>query len=677
MLTLTCAAAHVASAIARFTATDPALESYLAHIAAADSAIKLHEPGEARRWLDHAPGQHRDWEWRLLDAAADESLGIVVSEPTDVTCIAVSPDGSKLALATGGGFVRMWDVPSAREQARLEGHTGTVYRTTFSPDGSRVATASHDRTARVWDASTGRSLVTFSEHKFPVTAAAFLPDGQSVATTSYYWTREVPIEGRVHIWDAATGELRRTLTGGVKPQSSVAISRDGRHLLAGAWGSAIHHWDLTGSTSTAAYFGSQPSPRESIHFDDISVSPDGTLVAGATNEDWIRVFRIPSGEVVTTLSGHAEDATAVAFSPDGQWLATGGLDEVIRVWSTAGWTLAAVLRGHTAGIRSLAWLPDGSTLLSSAGDGTVRRWSTHFARYGPLRLRHPASAYHAPISPDGKLIAAAGDDGFVSIWDANSGEQLWHFEAHPGGQICTVNFSPDARRIVSCSWDKSVRIHEIGGAITSIEVAQPAGVACARFSPDGSLIAAALTNKTARLLDGATGELRRELAGHESRVNDVVFSPDGSGLATAAADATVRVWSVADGTCTAVMRGHKGNVLACVYDTDGRHVYSCGDDGSVRMWDAASGGLVRTIGQFDESVSCLSIHPDGRRLAIATSQTLLIDPASGETVLRLPAPDDKVWNLRFSPDGSRLITLSGSGAICIWETARLVDRLKR
>ena len=64
------------------------------------------------------------------------------------------------------------------------------------------------------------------------------------------------------------------------------------------------------------------------------------------------------------------------------------------------------------------------------------------------------------------------------------------------------------------------------------------------FSPDGSKVATASRDKTARIWDVATGKMLQKLA-HDGSVYSVVFSPDGSKLATASRDKTARIWDVA------------------------------------------------------------------------------------------------------------------------------------
>ena len=70
----------------------------------------------------------------------------------------------------------------------------------FSPDGRLLATASTDRTARLWDPATGECLRTLTGHAEAVYGVAFSPDGRLLATAS--------TDSTARLWDPATGELR-------------------------------------------------------------------------------------------------------------------------------------------------------------------------------------------------------------------------------------------------------------------------------------------------------------------------------------------------------------------------------------------------------------------------------------------------------------------------------------
>jgi hypothetical protein len=69
----------------------------------------------------------------------------------EVTGVCFSPDGRRLASASGDQTVKVWDAQTGQETRTLKGHTEAVYSVAFSPDGRRLASASGDQTVKVWD----------------------------------------------------------------------------------------------------------------------------------------------------------------------------------------------------------------------------------------------------------------------------------------------------------------------------------------------------------------------------------------------------------------------------------------------------------------------------------------------------------------------------------------------
>ena len=104
----------------------------------------------------------------------------------------------------------------------------------------------------------------------------------------------------------------------------------------------------------------------------VSFSPDGKYLATASWDGTAKVWEIPSGDEINTLSGHSGIVWEVIFSPDGNRLVTSSLDNTVKVWDFVTGQELLTLTGHKAGTTGLAFSPDGRHLAVGGGDGTVR-----------------------------------------------------------------------------------------------------------------------------------------------------------------------------------------------------------------------------------------------------------------------------------------------------------------
>lgn len=116
---------------------------------------------------------------------------------------------------------------------------------------------------------------------------------------------------------------------------------------------------------------------EVMHMQDVSFSPDETLVLGvwATESNLSRhgvyLWDVHIGVERFKLTGHTGAVRRACFSPCGQYIASAAADRTVRVWRTGDGSCVATLSEHDEAVEHVAFSLDGRTLSSSAMDGTI------------------------------------------------------------------------------------------------------------------------------------------------------------------------------------------------------------------------------------------------------------------------------------------------------------------
>ncbi len=187
-------------------------------------------------------------------------------------------------------------------------------------------------------------------------------------------------------------------------------------------------------------------------------SPDGARIVSGSDDNTVRVWDAASGKELLVLRGHEEPVNAAGFSPDGARIVSGSEDNTVRVWDAASGKELLVLRGHERprlGRRVLAgWRAHRQRVLWTTRFGCGTRRAAR-SSWSCAAMISPSAA--AGFSPDGARIVSGSWDNTVRVWDAASGKELLVLRGHER-PVCAAGFSPDGARIVSGSDDHTVRV---------------------------------------------------------------------------------------------------------------------------------------------------------------------------------------------------------------------------
>ncbi|MFI8104470.1 NB-ARC domain-containing protein [Streptomyces sp. NPDC086023] len=249
---------------------------------------------------------------RLADRATGGRLAGFTPVPSNVTAVAVAPDGTRIAAVTDFSLTRVYQTATGR-------HTdlpGTAHDVVFAPDGSWLAVALETGTVEVWEGGPAQRPTRLTGSRAACHALAVDPGGS--------WIAAGDADGTVRVWTAYPGP------GGWRPGP----------VLPG-------------------HVGKVPG---------LAVSPDGGLLASAGADGTVVLRATGTWTRIRTLTGHEGGVSAVAFSPDGSWLASVGQDATVRVRSADTGGLVTALRTERP-LSDCAWSPDGRDLAVCGSGG--------------------------------------------------------------------------------------------------------------------------------------------------------------------------------------------------------------------------------------------------------------------------------------------------------------------
>ncbi len=343
---------------------------------------------------------------------AASPLCVRVLEPRcgKVHDVDVSADGERVLVGCEHGNVLVYELATGQLLKDVVVDTSTVWDVEFDATGERFLAVQGGCT-RIWNAKSFAHENTLRGQLLGMLRATFSADGRLVASGSVGNGAKPKEPTEARVWDAETG-MSLALVPNLASRVLPGFSPDGRSLLASS-GSVAEMFvlELTGKRRLRTLKGHTAGIAHSVW------SPDGKTILSVSSDLTGRLWNVETGNVLHVLSGHTGYMYECEFSPDGKEVSTTSwADRTTRVWGVKSGKERLILEGHLERPTAVSFAPDGRTIASFDAGGVGILFELERGTASVKFVGHTEIVSSVEFSPDSKRIVTGSYDGTVRVW---------------------------------------------------------------------------------------------------------------------------------------------------------------------------------------------------------------------------------------------------------------------
>jgi WD40 repeat protein len=456
-----------------------------------------------------------------------------------ITAFALSPDGTRVAIATADCVAAIWNVSTGDQEGPEFQLDSPAHRLAFGPE--RLIASMKDRKAdwqpglvRAWNLETGAAVgkpvpiasrrswppsVTFGPRaEYAVIRGRSTSRPSAILNTSTAELLELPWPGGPIEWSADGRFLLVGGADGVARMWSLAELNGLQHPVthpAGIWQAALHPTArrvavAAGDGSTLIQSGSGRTFRELPGHGKLAAWDRSgahiAVVSGAT----VRIFDAATGEEQARTK--TDEVDQVVFGVTGNGIALVNTYFSLRWWP---WEAGKPPR-RSLDLWETAFSRNGRVF--AAFEEGEEKVQIHDGRTGKrlLGVKHEGGVRMLAMSPDGKLLLTGGEDGRALVWNSSRGEQLTVLSHQ--GPVAQAAVSPSGRLAATLGADQIARVWSIPEDRELGRIQYPGAAETLCFAPDEGMlfIASASWSHLFRIAAGITPHASRRLHGRWS-----------------------------------------------------------------------------------------------------------------------------------------------------------------
>lgn len=461
-------------------------------------------------------------------------------------------------------------------------------------------------------------------------------------------------DGRIQIFNVATGEMRKDWQADNRSISHLAVSKDKRLVVSSSGFETVKVFDMTNGSnelSVCRFPGSVWC---------FALTPDSKwLVAGCGNI--VSLWDLESGRCVNPcVTWHKSVVTSVAVSSDGKLIAAGSLGGKVRVAefsmeaspidqdTESGWRFLSVLRrayryltekpnpdtsevqsasdesnsglnlaSITAMVKHICFTEDSKNVLSSSHE-VINLWKVGETDEEDTLLSSTGESYAVKVGRSAQIVAVF--EGYHSICHLST-------TANEAGQMA-ISVGSDGRAMI--------RLLD-GPLVEEVQYAEKGeDIECALMTQGGEKMIWCQSEGIRIVNIANLSSMRSQSCSkHEGEVLSMCMTPDGTRFVTGGLDGDVIIWDARTGMQIGrALKGHRGYTNGVEVTADGQKIISMSQFGFVCAWDLHSQEQIAVFDAHTDRIEMMQVSLDGRYAITGSKDTTVrvwdLDACNGE-----------------------------------------------
>ena len=279
---------------------------------------------------------------------------------------AVRIDDDKVLTTHLMGQMRLWSFSKRTPLGEVQSHVAPISCVAYEPRQNLLAVGSKIGQVEVWNIDRSEPLAVRTDPDLEhVNDCQFTPDGRTLMTAGEF--------GQLIEWDALTLTRRRAWSSTLASESirTLAISADGKTMLAGKFLGLVQVWDLQRGHQIASHQVSVPVKHAESCIDAVKfISQDREFIAIVRGEG-VGIWNVETGSLVRRFEGTFEHLKGGTLSPDGKRFVAGTRGGEIITWDTATGKLVGPVKQLRTTTKCMLHSADSRALLTGDWFGQV------------------------------------------------------------------------------------------------------------------------------------------------------------------------------------------------------------------------------------------------------------------------------------------------------------------